>query len=218
MRVTPDKTIDEEFELLGTEGYTGSINDRIMSYLGDLGRTGAISDRFGATEDELLNIELGNLFSKPKCADGDGWTDQSSVSTNLTDDALDYFPGVSVASGGGIANRLLDSQTINLTSGTEYQVKVFCKEGTSGAIRIQLRNDSGATNSILAGDFGSVVSTSTAAGTFSNITETALSGLTLIQFNFTPNASYELQFGIGPSSNVTGETVVAYGVHMEEAS
>ena len=48
MRIWLDKTVDEEFEDLGTQGHTGTLNDRQFTFLATLGHTGALADRMGS--------------------------------------------------------------------------------------------------------------------------------------------------------------------------
>lgn len=60
MRIYPDRSVSGEFEQLGTDGFTGTLNDRQFAQLGALGLTGALADRFGAWDGEVTTtIDVG---------------------------------------------------------------------------------------------------------------------------------------------------------------
>lgn len=167
--------------------------------------------------DWLGGIDSDNLLSLPKCVDGDGWTDSGSSSTNRDDNALGFFPGVTVASGGQVFHRLIDIQAISLTSGTDYSIRVFCAPGTSGAVRVLLINPETGDSTRISGPFGSIAAGFAGAGAITGVTEVTQDGVTIVDAVFTPNASFDLQFGIGPDSATLGETVIAYGAIIREA-
>lgn len=50
MRVWPEKTVQEEFDDLGSLGFTGTYNDRQFAYLRDQGYTGALADMITAAQ------------------------------------------------------------------------------------------------------------------------------------------------------------------------
>lgn len=50
MRIHPEKTQDEEFNILGIAGYTGTLNDRQFKYLRSLGYDGSLADMFARLE------------------------------------------------------------------------------------------------------------------------------------------------------------------------
>jgi hypothetical protein len=46
MRLFKAATLDEEYQYLRTQGYTGNINDMQDAYLIDQSKTGALADKF----------------------------------------------------------------------------------------------------------------------------------------------------------------------------
>lgn len=166
----------------------------------------------------LIEPEASNLvpYAQPTAAT---WSALSS--TGVTDRgalALSYFSGITVASGGADWHRAL--QLFSITSGVSYRISVFVQGGSSERIRIVLRDASGGTETRILGAFGSLNATTTAAGPVSDISETILAdGQTkLIEATFAPNFSGTLQFGLGPDSAVSGETVEFLGVQIESGS
>ena len=145
---------------------------------------------------------------------GQGWADSSSVSTNLSENALGMFQGVSIASSGQDWHRI--STNITVTSGTDYAATVFYRAGTSNRLRIVLRDSNGETESRVTNAIGSLAVTATAAGTVSILSEEDLpDNVKKITIKYTPNFSGNLGFGFGPDSNTSGETVIAYAAQFE---
>lgn len=176
-------------------------------------------DASGNVKGLLIEEARTNLVTRSEvtATSGSGWSDSGSSSTNLSENALGMFQGVSVASGGQGWHRT--STTCTVTSGTDYAATVFYRAGTSNRLRIVLRDGSGATESRVGGEIGSLVVNESNAGTASILSEEDLpDNVKKITIKYTPNFSGNLGLGIGPDSNTSGETVIAYGAQLEAGS
>lgn len=151
--------------------------------------------------------------SEPNFTD---WADLVSTSTPLALNALGYFSGMSVASGGAKWHRL-QADTDGWSAGQNLRVRVWYMAGTSGAMFLSLRNVDAGVDSSLSGTVGALGVHSAAAGAITDIVNTVLGGgVYTVTYTFTPNAgSTSGKFGIGPFSASAGETVVALGVQVE---
>ena len=151
--------------------------------------------------------------SEPNLTD---WADLVSTSTPLALNALGYFSGMSVASGGAKWHRL-QADTDGWSEGQNLRVRVWYMAGTSGAMFLSLRNVDAGVDSSLSGTVGALGVHSAAAGAITDIVNTVLGGgVYTVTYTFTPNAgSTSGKFGIGPFSASAGETVVALGVQVE---
>ena len=175
-------------------------------------------DASGNVKGLLIEEARTNIMPRSEVIVGNGWSDSGSTSTDLSENALDLFNGVSVQSGGANWNRISNTQS-TVTSGTEYAATVFYRAGTSGRLRVVFRDGGAATETIITGEIGSLAVTLSDAGSASVLSEESLAGdVKKLTISFTPNFSGTLNFGIGPDSNTSGETVIAYAGQIEVGS
>ena len=139
------------------------------------------------------------------------WSQTGSTNTNRNDNALGVFSGLDVVSNGQTWNRASISLTI--VSGNTYAVTVFYKEGTAENVRITCRANGVESN--LGGQAGSLTIFSESAGPLTLLSEEDYGGIKKVTLLWTPNSSSGVSFGIGPNSNVSGESVIAYGAQVE---
>jgi len=158
-----------------------------------------------------------NLLVRSETVNGTGWVDISSTSTNLTDNALGVFDGVSISSNGADFHRLAVANSVDVTSGTVYAFSCLVKQGTSGRLKITIRDTVSATESSIKGAFGSLTVTATGAGSLELISERVFApDIIQVSVRFTPNFSgASCKPSIGPDSAVSGETVIAYAAQLE---
>ena len=154
--------------------------------------------------------------SEPNLTD---WADLVSTSTPLALNALGYFSGMSVAGSGAKWHRL-QADTDGWSAGQNLRVRVWYMAGSSGAMFLSLRNVDAGVDSSLSGTVGALGVHSAAAGAITDIVNAALGGgVYTVTYTFTPNAgSTSGKFGIGPFSAISGETVVALGVQVEDGT
>ncbi|WP_417242612.1 phage head spike fiber domain-containing protein [Celeribacter sp.] len=166
----------------------------------------------------LVEPEAVNLvpYARPTAAT---WSALSpTVVTNRSAPALGYFSGITVASGGADWHRAL--QLLSITSGVSYRVSVFAQSGSSGRMRLVFRDTMSGAETRIIGAFGALATSTSAAGSVANISETVLAdGQTrLIEATFVPNFSGSVQLGVGPDSAVSGRNVHVLGVQIEAGS
>ena len=94
---------------------------------------------------------------------------------------------------------------------------MFYRAGTSNRLRVVFRDNSGgAVESRVTGEIGSLAVAQELAGTLEILSEEDFpDNVKKITIKFTPNFTGNLLFGIGPDSNTSGETVIAYGAQVE---
>ncbi len=186
--------------------------------------SGVITEAQGAALSGIAYLDepaSTNLQTKSECEDGDGWVSFNATLTNLSLNALGRFPGVQVASTGTQFGyvRPDSANLIAVTSGMAYNFTWWYRAGTSGQVRVNLRNNTTAETSVLAGLVGNIAIDNETAGTFSSIQNKNLGGSDyLCQFTFTPNGTSDYQNRLGHNSAVVGETVVALGAQIELSS
>jgi len=139
------------------------------------------------------------------------WSQTGSTNTNRNDNALGVFSGLDVVSNGQNWNRTAIDLTI--VSGNTYAVTVFYKEGTAENVRITCRANGVESN--LGGQAGSLTIFSESAGPLTLLSEEDYGGIKKVTLLWTPNSSSGVSLGIGPNSNVSGESVIAYGAQVE---
>jgi len=167
----------------------------------------------------LLEPERTNQLQRSAVISGTGWGTSGATATNLNENYLGVFPGCTVTSGGADWHRIENNASAFVTSARDYAVTVWVKSGTSGKVRIVLRNTGNANETIVSGTFGSISQTSSAYGGTSRIREYNLgNGIYRIQFRWDCNAAATLNLGIGPESTTNGQTVIALGAQVEEGA
>ena len=158
-----------------------------------------------------------NLLTYSEVVDGTGWSDSNSTSTNLTDGALGVWDGVSVATNGELF-AFLAALNVAVSAGDVLTFRVWVKAGTSGRVRITLRQTDPSNASRVRGEFGSLSSDLSSAGPITSIREEDWgNGIVAVSGTITINFTGDLQFSIGPDSAVAGETVIAYAAQLEVA-
>lgn len=176
-------------------------------------------DDSGNLQGLLLEPERTNQLQRSAVISGTGWGTSGATATNLNENYLGVFPGCTVTSGGQIWHRIENNASAFTTSIRDYAVTVWVKSGTSGKVRIVLRNTGNGNETIVSGTFGSVSQTSSAYGGTSRIREYNLgNGIYRIQFKWDCNAAATLNLGIGPESTTNGQTVIALGAQVEEGA
>jgi len=151
-------------------------------------------------------------------SDATGWTVSAASATDNTETTLGAFVGAVVSSNGADWHRYRPAN-ITVTSGTTYAVTLFYEYGTSGDVLLNFRAGSVANESRITGAWGSLTIPYQNAGTLTILEETALpQNVKKIVAKFVPNFSGNFEIGIGPHSNTSGETVIAYAAQCEQAS
>ena len=107
-------------------------------------------------------------------------------------------------------------RAVALTENVSYVLTCFYKEGTSGRLRFELRTNSNSSSII--GTIGSLNVTSTAGGALELLSDEAYGDVRKLSAKWTPNYTGSAQIGLGPDSFTSGETVIGYGVQVEEGA
>ena len=163
----------------------------------------------------LVEEQRTNLVTS---SDATGWTVAVASATNNTETTLGAFTGAVVSSNGADWHRHRPAN-ITVASGTTYVVTLFYEYGTSGNVLLNFRNGVGATESRITGAWGSLATPYQNAGTLTILEKTALpQNVKKVVARFVPNFSGNFEIGIGPNSNTSGETVIAYAAQCEQAS
>ncbi len=143
-----------------------------------------------------------------------GWTTVGGAVVTDTGTDVGALNKVSIASNGQNWHRAYTGAE-NLTSGSIYSATAYILAGTSGRVRITIRDEDAATETFLFGTIGALSSSSALSGTITNLTEDDFGDYIKITFNFTPNSNNSYTFAIGPDTATTGETVFALGLQFE---
>jgi hypothetical protein len=136
---------------------------------------------------------------------------------NLDLSALGVFSGVQVASLGQNWHSIYRAG-ISLTASTVYAFTLFYRAGTSGRVRLTLRNNTTSTETIVNGVAGNLSVSAAFAGAATILSQYLCSdGLTyVVTGTFTPNGtSANHWYRIGPDSTTSGQTVIALGGQLE---
>ena len=142
------------------------------------------------------------------------WGGGSATLTNRNDNALGFFNGTTIASNGVNWHRAV--RDVALTENVSYVLTCFYKEGTSGRLRFELRTNSNSSSII--GTIGSLNVTSTAGGALELLSDEAYGDVRKLSAKWTPNYTGTAGIGLGPDSFTSGETVIGYGVQVEEGA
>ena len=111
----------------------------------------------------------------------------------------------------------LQAETALWQAGVKMRGFKHYKEGTSGRIRLTLRNNSDAQESAAVGEVGALVVQQNAAGPLEIISQELVGDLHTVHYYFTPNASpASRSAAIGPDSTTVGETVKAVGGSLKQ--
>ena len=138
----------------------------------------------------------------------------SAVLTDLGENALGQFGGVSIASGGDVSSTAQTAAPV--TSGQTYAAKFLWKPSTSGAVRFTFRLPASGLTSIVNGPAaGPLVVNTSAAGAVSVLADRTRGNYRETVILFTPSATDTMAVRLGPYSSVSGETVNAYAWQVE---
>jgi hypothetical protein len=192
---------------------------------GDIATAGVDVPAFGYDPETLEPLGLLSFGQSTNIvpysvSDSTNWTAAGSSLTDLSLNALGVFDGLAISTNGQLfANAYVGN--ISVTSGTTYTTTVFYREGTSGSIRFNLREDATGNQTLLAGSIGgSYTNVSSDAGTYTEIDDVLLAdGLTrMFTAIYVPNFTGTMSFRVGPQSSTAGEDVISLGFQMEEGN
>lgn len=181
--------------------------------------TSATGDVTQAGDDEPCIAGNGLLLrsttaaqSLPDPADLSLWSNSGTPTVTDSGQVYSGMTGWTIATATA-GHRRFKTITGGWSNGVARHYLVIWQAGTANQIRVTMRNDSGATSSTLQGAPGSVASSTTAAGSFSNVSEAVLSGsVRLLRFTFTPNAD-AANTNIGVGTGATSGTVIVFGAN-----
>lgn len=135
-----------------------------------------------------------------------GWTASGVTATPAGLARRGRWGGMTLASGGGLPNRL--HRGLAVTAGEVLPLTLWYLPGTSGRLRILLRDEAGAADTLVRGPAGALAVTATAAGAVDGLAEaTEADGIRRVSLRFAPAFTGELRLGFGPDSAVAGESV-----------
>jgi len=138
----------------------------------------------------------------------------NSTVTDLSENAIGVFPGVSVASGGQ-AWHSSSPADISLTASQKYSLTVWYASGTSNELYVAIKDVASGSELFAKGAVGSL-STGGSGGTINSLSDEILGGeVRKLVLAFTPNATGVHEMLFGPNSSVSGETVKIYGAQLE---
>ena len=129
-----------------------------FNFEGDIATAGVDIPAFGydpATLEPLGLLSFGQSTNivPYSVSDSTNWTAAGATLTDLSLNALGVFDGLAISTDGQLfANAYVGN--ISVTSGTTYTTTVFYREGTSGSIRFNLREDATGNQTLLAGSIG----------------------------------------------------------------
>jgi len=148
MRVYRDKTVDEEFRILGSDGFSGSLNDRQFNFLRALNFKGTVSDMLYAWATTPLPVKLFELneqgvWFEPDAANLD-WRRNLLTRTEEFDNAVWEKNSCTVTPLGGGVWRLqaAPSSTFSLVfrisspSAVNHNIAFDIKDNSAGSANI----------------------------------------------------------------------------------
>ena len=157
-----------------------------------------------------------NLFAR---SDAKEWAVSGGGTTTInTDLTLGAFTGAIRASGGQDWHRMY-APYFSVTSGTTYTITAFFKYGTSNNVLLNFRDTAGSQESRIIGSAGNLTNNLANAGTVTILQEEALpNAVRKVVVKYVPDFSGSFEFGIGPNSTTSGETVIPLAAQCEQAS
>jgi len=164
----------------------------------------------------LVEESRTNLFAR---SDAKEWTVSGGGTTTInTDLTLGAFTGAIRASGGQDWHRMY-APYVSVTSGTTYTITAFFKYGTSNNVLLNFRDTAGSQESRIIGSAGNLTNSLANAGTVTILQEEALpNAVRKVVVKYVPDFSGSFEFGIGPNSTTSGETVIPLAAQCEQAS
>lgn len=130
--------------------------------------------------------------------------------------AVNGYPGYAIASGGAYWHRA-SYLTLSAEAGDSYAITLLLRAGTSGAVRLWVRDLTANVDHDLSGVLETLSGTS---GGLSITSNTLMGdGLTRrIVARHDAIAAGTLEFAVGPFSNVVGADVIVIGAQVEEGT
>jgi len=129
-----------------------------------------------------------------------------------------FSDAMRVSSNGENWHRLiLGGANFAATTGVPYGFVAFYQAGTSGRVRVVLRDETGAVDSSCSGPVGAVSVEGDWAGVISHLSEVLIAdGVYMLRGIITPNATSGYSIAVGPDSTVIGEDVVVIAGWVED--
>lgn len=188
-------------------------NGRFISYAANQLRL----DARGTLRTAVLEPAATNLLPYSQAVIGTGWTLSGATGSNLSLNALSAFAGVNVVSGGALWHRLLCDAHPGLTSGASYRLTLWFKFGSSGLARISTRNNANTPESVvnLTPTGATLGAQNAGALTVSELTALGVDDVYRVRLNLVPNFTGDLNFGVGPNSATSGQTIVILGAQLD---
>lgn len=140
------------------------------------------------------------------------WANSGATLTNVAADG--QWSPVDVASAGASGNgiKIGSASSYALTSGVPVSIICLYKAGTSGRVRVECYNTTTTNVSRARGVVGAAAIDTTAAGSITNLSETAVAGgWYLGALTFMPNGTANHNILWGPDSATVGQTIRVYG-------
>ena len=167
---------------------------------------------FGANEQRLTDAGL-TITGAATRLHGEAPTngvDSGATSSALPAEGL--FNPLRSISGGADWNRRLAPE-FSVTNNTPVYVRLRVRDGTSGRLRLVLRNNTAATESHLKGAFSAPIVDLSDAGEISDVVNRLLpNGDRELTCTWTPNATVATaEIGVGPDSATSGQTIDIIG-------
>ncbi|GIX12259.1 MAG: hypothetical protein KatS3mg118_0218 [Paracoccaceae bacterium] len=146
-----------------------------------------------------------------------GWTASLGSASPAGLSVRGRWGGMVVTSNGNGASRL--SQTLPVVQGETVEIKVYCMPGSSGRLRVQLRNPLTGDASRVRGPFGALAVVMANAGPVEELVErVAADGVVEVSLIHRPAFTGDLEIGFGPDSTVAGDTLLLLAAQTTRGS
>jgi hypothetical protein len=146
-----------------------------------------------------------------------GWTLTGATRTPAGLSVRGRWGGVTVTSNGSTVHRI--HQGVTVATGVPIGILVFFRYGTSGRLRLMLRNNATNEDSVVRGTPTTLTAPATAAGAITGLFQTLDSdNVAAIGCTITPNFTGDLRIGVGPDSSTAGETIIVLAVQTDIGS
>ncbi|MCV6823114.1 MULTISPECIES: phage head spike fiber domain-containing protein [Halocynthiibacter] len=164
----------------------------------------------------LLETQSTNLIAHSR-ANTTNWIKDACNANALSLNALGEFDGVEVSSTGMIWGRL--KTIFNVTAAETYAITAYYRAGTSQNARFAFSGLPGG-ETHFSGPVGNLSETRTQIGSVTAFDQTLLADGTTYRarFFFTPNVSGSVEFGLGPQSGTSGDSIVLLGAQAEHGN
>jgi hypothetical protein len=171
----------------------------------------------GSLKGLLIEEQRTNLITHSEATQTNWPAYGASTVTDLSEDALGVFPGISVASGGQTWHASSPA-SISLTASEVYCLTIWYAAGTSNELYVAVKDVTTADEVRAKGVIGSLA-TSGQAGSMSILSDEGLSGgVRRLSVTVTPSNTGAHDLIVGPNSATSGQTVKVYGAQLEAGS